>query len=227
MIKKLIIFGAKETALLAYEYFKHDSLFDVIAFTVNKEYLEKESINNLPVVVYEDIVKLFPPEEGYYIFVALSSNRFNRHRTRVYEEVKQMGYKVASYISSKAFVWQNAKIGENCFIFEDNTIQPFVEIGNNVTLWSGNHIGHNTVIEDNCFITSHCVISGFCKIGKNSYLGVNSTIENNTVIAKDNFIGANAVIRKNTEAGQIFQEPQTKLHKLSTYKFFRLKEDEI
>ena len=52
--------------------------------------------------------------------------------------------------------------GDNCFILEDNTVQPFVTIGNNVTLWSGNHIGHDSVIEDDCFISSHVVVSGTC-----------------------------------------------------------------
>ncbi len=32
-------------------------------------------------------------------------------------------------------------------LLEDNTIQPFVSIGN-VTLWSGNHIGHHSTIHD-------------------------------------------------------------------------------
>lgn len=68
------------------------------------------------------------------------------------------------------------KIGENCFIFEDNTIQPFVTIGDNRVLWSGNHVGHNPTVGDHVFVTSQVVISGACTIGDNSFLGVNATI---------------------------------------------------
>ena len=71
---------------------------------------------------------------------------------------KKKGYDFYSYVSPKATVLTN-KIGENCFILEDNTIQPFVEIGNNCVLWSGNHIGHHGKIDDHVFITSHCVVS--------------------------------------------------------------------
>jgi UDP-3-O-[3-hydroxymyristoyl] glucosamine N-acyltransferase len=70
-------------------------------------------------------------------------------------------------------------VGDNCFILENNVIQPFVRVGNNVTLWSGNHIGHHSTIGDHCFISSHVVISGSCEIGENCFLGVNATVRDN------------------------------------------------
>ena len=77
----------------------------------------------------------------------------------------------ASYVSPRAFVWRNVKLGEHCFIFENNVLQPFVNIGDNVVLWSGNHIGHHSKIGDHCFVSSHVVVSGFCDIGANCFLG--------------------------------------------------------
>ena len=49
-------------------------------------------------------------------------------------------------------------------ILENNVIQTNVSIGNNVILWSGNHVGHRSTIEDHVHMSSHCVISGFCTI---------------------------------------------------------------
>ncbi len=223
-IKKLVIVGSGETGLIAYEYFKYDSPYEVVAFSVNEQYITETSINDLPVVPFETLEEKYNPNE-YEVYVAISSGKLNRNRTKVYNEAKDKGYKCASYISSKAFVWRNVGIGENCFIFEDNTLQPFVKIGNNVTLWSGNHIGHNSTIKDNCFISSHCVISGFCEVGENSFLGVNCTVENNIKIAKDNFIGAGALIQKNTSEKDFYQVKQTELSKVNTHRLFRIKED--
>jgi sugar O-acyltransferase (sialic acid O-acetyltransferase NeuD family) len=180
-------------------------------------------LNGLPVVPFEQVENLYPPE-SYKAFVAISSSCLNRKRKKLFIETKNKGYNFASYISSKAFIWKNVKIGINCFIFENNTLQPFVEIGDNVILWSGNHIGHRTIIEDHCFVSSHCVVSGFCQIGEHSFLGVNSTIENNIKIGIDNFIGAGAVIRKNTENNQIYQCKQTELSKVNSHRFFKIKE---
>ncbi len=222
--KKLIIIGSGETGLIAYEYFQFDSEYEVIAFSVNNQYINESIINGLPVIPFEILEQEYNPNE-YEVYVAISSGKLNRNRTKVYHEAKLKGYKCASYISSKAFVWRNVEIGENCFIFENNTLQPFVKIENNVTLWSGNHIGHNTIIKNNCFISSHCVISGFCEVGENSFLGVNCTIENNTKIAKDNFIGAGALIQKNTNEKDFYQLKQTELSKVNTHRLFKIKED--
>ena len=222
--KKLVIMGSGETGLIAYEYFQFDSEYEIVAFSVNSQYIVESVINDLPVVPFETLEKKYDPNE-YEVYVAISSGKLNRNRTKVYKEAKLKGYKCASYISSKAFVWRNVEIGENCFIFENNTLQPFVKIENNVTLWSGNHIGHNTTIKDNCFISSHCVISGFCEVGENSFLGVNCTIENNTKIAKDNFIGAGALIQKDTNEKDFYQLKQTELSKVNTHRLFKIKEN--
>src|SRR5262249_621861 len=89
-------------------------------------------------------------------------------------------------------------VGDNCFILEDNTIQPFVRIGNDVTLWSGNHIGHDSTIGDHCFITSHVVVSGNVTVGPRSFIGVNATLRNSITIPPQALIGAGAIIMEDT-----------------------------
>src|SRR5437588_162493 len=201
--KQLIIVGDGETAEMAYEYFTHDSPYDVIAFSVEKQYAKKEELFGLPVVHFEDLQEQYPAAT-HDAFVAISYTQLNRVRARLFKAAKDKGYSLASYVSSKAFVWHNAEIGENCFIFENNVVQYRVKIGNNVVFWSGNHIGHQTIIKDNVFISSHVVVSGYCEVGENCFLGVNSCIANNIKIARDCVIGMGAVIHKNTEAGKVY-----------------------
>lgn len=222
MSEKIVIIGAGETAMLAYEYFTHDSQNTIACFAVDTEHKQADELNGLPLTTIDEMVLNYPPNE-YRAFIAIGSGKLNRKRTDAYFRIKKMGYSFASYISSRAFVWENVEIGENCFILENNVLQPFTKIGNNVTLWSGNHIGHRTVIEDHCFISSHCVISGFCEIGESCFLGVNCTLEDQVKIAADNFIGAAALIQKNTEVNSFYQNKQTALSKVSTHRLFRIK----
>lgn len=223
-MSKIVIIGTGETGEIAYEYFTHDSEHEVVAFSVESAYLNQDkTLHSLPVIPLEDLEQQYPPNE-VLVFVAISSTKLNRIRTRLYLQLKERGYRFTSYVSSRAFVWRNAEIGENCFIFENNTIQPFVKIGNNVVLWSGNHIGHNTVIHDNCFIASQVVISGFCDIGENCFLGVNSTIINNITVGKDCFIGAGALIQKDADEGRVYQAVGTEAAKVSSLRLFRIKD---
>ncbi|STX27711.1 UDP-3-O-[3-hydroxymyristoyl] glucosamine N-acyltransferase [Legionella beliardensis] len=196
--KQLVLIGAGELASIAYEYFTYDSDYEVVGFAVEKDYLKETSLYDKPIVAFEDIQTHFP-SETHEAFVAIPASQLNRLRTRLYKAVKEKGYRCATYISSHAFVWRNAQIGENCFIFEDNTIQPFVKIGNNVILWSGNHIGHQTVIEDNCFLSSHVVVSGYCHIGESCFLGVNSTFNDHVKIPRDCIIASGALVSKSLE----------------------------
>lgn len=167
-MKKLIIFGDSSFSEIAYEYFTHDSIYTVVSFSVEKEFLTKIELFGLPIIPFEELESIYRPEE-YNIFIAIAYNNLNKLRERVYNKAKEKGYTLVTYISSKAFVWHNVNIGENCFIFENNTVQPFVKIGNNNILWSGNHIGHHSSIGNNNFISSHVVISGHVTIGNNCF----------------------------------------------------------
>lgn len=225
--KKLVIVGAGEFAEIAYEYFTYDSEYEVVAFAVEAKYLKENELFCLPIIEVEELPNIYPPSE-VDTFVAMYYGKLNRNRRRLYAFCKKNNYHCASYISSRAFVWHNVEIGENVFIFEDNTIQYHASIGNNVVLWSGNHIGHRTVIEDDCWITSHDVVSGFCKIGRASFLGVNATIGDEVIIGEDSVIGAGAVVIKSRpdKAGVYVGNPVKKLDR-TAYDQFNVEENEI
>ncbi len=197
-MKPVVIFGAADIASVAHFYFTHDSQQKVAAFTVDKEYIKEPQYCGLPLVPFEEVVSLYPPDQ-YDMFVAVSYAKMNQVRAQKCQEAKDKGYKLASYISTKATVWPGTPFGENCFILEDNTIQPFTKIGNHVTLWSGNHIGHHSTIGDNCFITSHVVVSGGVTVQENCFIGVNATLRDHITIGKHCIIGAASLILKDTQ----------------------------
>ena len=224
--QKLIIVGAGEFAEMAYEYFTHDSPYEVVAFSVEKDYLKSKELFGLPVVPFEELENLYDPSK-YKVFVAVTYTQLNRVRTRLYKEAKKKGFSAVSYVSSRAFVWRNVEIGENCFIFENNVIQYRVKVGNNVIMWSGNHVGHRSTIKDNCFISSHVVISGYCEVGENCFLGVNSCIADYKKIAKDCIIGAGAVVLKDTEEGKVYVGNPAKPLEKSSFTAFKVREMQI
>lgn len=220
--RKLIIVGASAFADIAQQYFEADSPYSVAGFAVETAFLTGDTKNGLPLVPFESMTEYFPPAD-HDVFVAVTYTQLNRLRARLTMQAKAEGYRLASYISTRAFVWANARIGEHCFIFEDNTVQPFVTIGNDVILWSGNHIGHHSTLGDHCFISSHVVISGFCHVGENSFLGVNSTLANNLTIGKDNWIGPGIVLTQNTEDGALYGAAAPVPSKVSSLRFFKVK----
>lgn len=210
-MNKIIIFGNGDIAQIANYYFHIDSGFEVVAFTVDSAFIQKDTFEGLPVLPFENIEKIYSPVD-YSMFVAISYAQLNELRERKFNEALSKGYHLPGYISSRCSYLSQFSPGKNCFIFEDNTIQPFVKIGDNVTLWSGNHIGHHSTIEDHVFVSSHVVISGHCHIGSHSFLGVNSTMHNNVTIGKRNILGAGSVITHNTKDNQVWVPSKSFLH---------------
>ncbi len=213
---KVIIFGNRDFAQLAYFYLSEDSEHEVIAFTLDKDFITEPTFAGLPVVEFENIESHYDPDE-YRLFIPMSPVKNNQVRAGKYDEAKKKGYQFVSYISSKA-TYYNTPVGDNCFIFENNVIQPFTRIGNNVIIWSGNHIGHHSIIHDHCFISSHVVISGHVNVGEYSFLGVNATIRDGVNVAKSNFIGAGALILDDTQEFGVYPGTKTALSKIPSYR---------
>lgn len=206
---KIIIFGLKENSEIANYYLEIDSPYKPVAFCVHEEYIKESIFNGLPVVGFENIQKEFPSKD--YKFIApLAPSKMNQVREGVYNQIQSKGYDFISYISSKANVYSE-RIGKNCFILEGNTIQPFVSIGNNVLMWSGNHIGHHSHIEDHVTFTSQVVLSGRCHVGSNCFFGVNSSIRDGVVIAQGTFVSMGSIVTSNTKEWSVYKSDEAKL----------------
>jgi len=207
-VAKLVVFGAGDIARLAHFYFSTDSEHEVVGFAVDPAYRTAAEFQGLPLVSSDQLISQFPPS-AVKMFVALSYARMNSVRAEKYAMVKGWGYELVSYVSTHCSYLSQFPPGDNCFILEDNTVQPFVTIGNDVTLWSGNHIGHDSSIGDHCFISSHVVVSGHVDIGPSCFIGVNATLRNSITVAERTLIGAGAVIMKNTMAGSVYPGPRS------------------
>jgi sugar O-acyltransferase (sialic acid O-acetyltransferase NeuD family) len=207
-MKDLVIFGAGDIAQLAAFYFEGDGRRRVAAFVVDSAYRKAESFEARPLVALEELAARFPPDR-HDAFVALSYARINRLRAEKCAALRAMGYGLASYVSTRVSAPAGITHGDNCFILEDNTIQPYARIGNNVTLWSGNHIGHHSVIEDDVFIASHAVISGGVRIGQGCFIGVNATLRDHITLGARCVVGAGALILADAEAEGVYMGQAT------------------
>jgi len=212
----VVIFGVSDTAQLAFYYLNNDSDFNVVAFCVDQAYLpEDRSFMGLPAMTLEQVTRQYPASD-YQFLVPMTAADMNRLRANIYHRIKKLGYQFISYVSSHATVLTD-NIGENCFILENNTLQPYCTIEDNVMLWSGNHIGHHSRVRAHAFISSHVVVSGRCEIGEYSYIGVNSTLRDGLKIAEGSFIGMGSSVTKHTEAWNAYAgTPAKNLRKKST-----------
>tara|TARA_B110000967_G_C18836341_1_gene536938 strand:- start:110 stop:781 length:672 start_codon:yes stop_codon:yes gene_type:complete len=220
-LAKIVIFGAGGGADTAYRYFKSDTNHEIVAFTQNTSMKDKDQFHGLPVVDFENVEDVYPPNE-YQMFLLISFDQMSKLRIGKYNEIKKKGYTCASYVASNIFRISEIDVGENCFICENQTINLDVKIGNNVVLWSNNHVGDRTIIKDHVWVTSHVSIGGDVVIGEGCLIGMNSTISHGIKLGKKVFLGAGAVLSKDTKDNEAFAVKGTKPLGLDSETFYSM-----
>lgn len=206
-MKPLVLFGVGAVARMAQYLWTLDSPREVVACTVDREFMSGETRFGLPVVPFDEVTNHYPPSD-FDMFVAVGYSRMNRFRAERFRQAKDLGYDLPSYVSSRATTWPDLVIGENCFVMEDALLQPFVTIGDDVILWSACHVGHESVIGEHCFVSSHAVVSGLVTVEPGCFLGSNSTIRDGITIGRECVIGAGAAVMKSTEARSVHAAPR-------------------
>lgn len=218
---KVIIFGCGMGADTAFRYLSRDTQHGICGFTVDAPFLTRETLHGLPVVDYASVTERFSPDE-YHMFIPLGFQRMNRLRAQKYLDAKGKGYRFISYVHSEAYSLEPPMIGENCFILDHQIFNLDVRIGNNVTIWSGSHIGDRTIVGDHVWISSHVTISGDVTIGDRSFLGVNSSVSNHVRLGSGTFVGAQTLVSKDTEDGAVLVAPGATVVLLDSEKFLSM-----
>jgi len=200
---KVIIFGASQAASRAYWYLTNDSSYELAAFTVDQRFILKPELHGLPVVSFENIETIYPPDE-YKMLLHINSTLpiqlggCERLRHQKYYQAKAKGYELINYISSKATTWPGLNIGDNCRILANSVVEPFAKIGNDVIIGVGSMVSHDTVIKDHCTVIHHAVVLGNVKVEPYCFIGTNATIRSGITIARECIIGAGALILEDT-----------------------------
>lgn len=220
-MKPVVLFGAGKIAEVLLYFFRHHSDREVVACTVDAEFMPGPDWAGLPCVPFESIAEAYPPQT-HDMFVALGYQDMNSLRARKCEQARQLGYTLASYVHPQAELPTDCEYGDNSFIMNNALVHPRVRLGRNVFIWSGAMVGHHSTIGDNCWLTSCCNISGLVNAGANCFFAVNSTIAHGVTLGDGCFVGANALVVKCADAGQVFIAEGTKPFRLNSRQFMRM-----
>jgi hypothetical protein len=192
-MSKVILYGTGRGAAVAHRFLVADTEHDIIGFTVDEKYVTSDTHRGLPLVPFEEVERRFPPD-GHQMFILLGYQGMNALRAQKFQEAKAKGYTLPSYVASDIFQVEPIRLGENCFILDNQSISLDVTIGNNVVMWSSNHIGDFTQIEDHAWVSSHVTVAANVRIGERAFIGIGATLSNGSHIGREGFVGARVMI---------------------------------
>lgn len=201
-MKKIILAGNAITADILNCYLAQDDRYQVIGLTVDDEYVQQGGIEGLDSIAISQLGNVYDPQ-GCTVIMAMGYDDINRSRESMFLRLKEMGFRIETYVHPDAKVYTQHALGEGCVILPSAVIEPHVRLGANSMVWANTTLAHHSCVAENCWIASGATISGQAEIGRNTFMGVNATVVNKVVVGEYCIIGADALITKNTKASSV------------------------
>ena len=202
MKRDIVIFGNTEYSYMIAKYMSEINGNRILAFTVNKKYIDKPYFHEYPVVPFEEIEKLFSPDDAEFI-VAVGYKAMNSVREAIYNQIKLKNYRIGSFIHPNSNV-EAAKLGEGNIILSGAYIGRGTVIGNANIFWNKCNISHDAVIGDFNYFAPSAVLGGFVKISNKCFFGLGSIVKNGVSISDSTLIGAGAYIDRSTAPADVY-----------------------
>lgn len=197
-MKHIIVFGATEITSWLIHSLTYEKQVNIVAVTVEKEYIVSSHFCGIKVVPFENLDLLFDMTICQ-ILITIGYNQMNNVRQRIYNQCKEKKYMIYTYISKRAIVDSIDNIGEGSIVMPGAFVGPNVSLGLCNIVNVGACISHSITIGDFNFIAGNVVFGGNVEMENNCFIGINTTIINGVHIASYTFVGASALINHNTE----------------------------
>lgn len=210
-MKQYVIFGDTGFAEEMYHIITLDGRDNVIAFTNDRAFLERNTIFGLPVIPIDELSQAL--NEPYELLFAYGYTQMNNLREKVYKECKALGMKIGKYISAKAICYTD-NIEEGSMIWPNVYIGPGVQIGRCNIIKASATIAHDNVIGDYNYFAPGVVLGGRASVANHCFIGLNTTVKNAIMLADYTLLGSGSNMLKSSKwGGYILETPQSRLRK--------------
>lgn len=146
----------------------------IIAGIIDKEELLGEKVLGYEVIgCDDDLERLF--ETYKYAVVSVGLIRTNALKVKLFNILKNIGYKLPVIVSPFAYVSKHSQIDEGTVIMHQALVNANAKIGKNCIINTKALIEHDCVVEDNCHISTASVINGGVIVKEGTFFGSNST----------------------------------------------------
>jgi sugar O-acyltransferase (sialic acid O-acetyltransferase NeuD family) len=134
-----------------------------------------------------------------YAFVTVGQIKNYKLRVKLFNKLKDLGFKIPSIISPSAYISKHAVIGQGTIVMHGVVVNAGAIIGNNCIINTNSLIEHDVVIGDHTHISTEATINGGVVIGDKVFIGSRSIIKDNINIGDCSIVGASLYIKRNLE----------------------------
>lgn len=125
-------------------------------------------------------------------------------REKIYDRLKQIGYRIPTITDPSAILADRVWTGEGTFIGKRAVVNSNARIGRMCIINTGAIVEHDNEIGDYSHIAVGSVLCGDVKIGRGVLIGANAVVIQGIRIGDGAVVGAGTTVRHDIEAGRTY-----------------------
>jgi sugar O-acyltransferase (sialic acid O-acetyltransferase NeuD family) len=196
-MKKIVLVGAGGHCKVIIDLIRSIGEYEIVGIT------DKNNVNEkiFSIDIIGDDSKL---QEIYdlgveYAFICVGALENIKFRNKLFDVLKDIGFKLPVLVHRKAVVSEYAKIDEGSCVMAGAIINSGASIGKNCIVNTGSIIEHDCVVKDNSHISPNACLAGGVIIGHNTQIGLSSSVIQNVIIGNNVILGSGAVAIDNID----------------------------
>ena len=175
-----------------------------IAGIVERLGAPKDSILGYPIIGNDD--ELPKLREQYNLaLVTVGQIKNTGVRKKLFKKLKDLGFKLPSIISKKAYVSSHANLSDGIIVMHNVVINAGAQIGRNCIINTKSIVEHDVRIGDHCHIATGSIVNGDAKVGNETFIGSGSVVREGIQIGQRSFIAAGTRVMKDLPPNSNFR----------------------
>jgi len=191
MKEKIVLIGGGGHCHSVIDVIEQENRYEIIGIIDKKEFIGKKVLNYEIIASDDDLNEIFKTCKNAIITVGQIQS--SDLRTKIFNNLKRIGFTLPVIISPIAYVSKHSLIGEGTLVHHHALVNANVKIGKNCIINSKALIEHDSIIEDYCHISTASVINGGVKVKEGTFFGSNATSKQSIEI--DGFVKAGRLVK--------------------------------
>ena len=188
----LVLIGGGGHCISVIDIIEHENKFNILGILDSNT--RENNILGYKILGGDNLIPKLVNENTYFLITVGQIKSFSI-RKKIAKILIENNAKLATLISTLAYVSKHATIGEGSIIMNGAVVNAMSTIGKNCIINTKSNIEHGVSIGDFCHISTSAVVNGDSIIGKGSFIGSNATISNNISVKENSIISAGKFIK--------------------------------
>ena len=190
-MKKLVLIGGGGHCKSVIDVIEQQKTYEIVGIIDQKDKIGKQVLGYKIIGSDEDLKEIKKICE--FALITIGHIHSLEPRKRLFDIVKNIGFKLPVIISPLAYVSKHSIVKEGTVIMHYAIVNSEVKIGKNCIINTRALIEHDCVVGDHCHISTGAILNGGVKVGSESFIGSGAICVENSIIPKGSFIKAGSL----------------------------------